>query len=208
MSQTFISGLNSPHSLVISGKYIYWASRYGNTIGRANLDGSGVHSNFITGAVGPWGIAISGHYIYWTNYGANGGSDGTTIGRANLNGKGVNQSFITGAGAPAGIAVSGRYIYWSNQGQQRVRHDNRPGEPNGKGANQSFITGADSPAGLAISRLSHLPVELRRPPWHPRHDDREGKSRRLRREPAVHHRCPEPRRHHRRLREILSSPAF
>ena len=57
-------------------------SRYGNTIGRAKLNGTGVNSNFMTGAIGPWGIAVSGNFIYWTNYGANGGSDGTTIGRA------------------------------------------------------------------------------------------------------------------------------
>ena len=119
VNQSFISGLNSPHSIAISGNFIYWVSRYGNTIGRARLNGTGVNSNFITGAIGPWGIAVSGNFIYWTNYGASGGSDGTTIGRANLNGHGANQSFIAGAE----YAHGGRRSVPRGGGRGRRRND-------------------------------------------------------------------------------------
>ena len=196
VNQSFISGVNSPHSLAISGGYIYWASRYGNTIGRAKLDGTGVNSNFITGAIGPWGVAVSGNYVYWTNYGANGGSDGTTVGRANINGKGANQSFITGAGAPAGIAVCRRPPVLVESGLQRVGHHDRPGRPERPGRERELHHRRGLPGGADDPRLVHLLVELRRPARHPRNDDRPREPQRVRREPEVHPRRPKPRGHH------------
>ena len=67
------------------------------TIGRANLDGSGVDQSFITGA--QVGVAVDSQHVYWTN------SSSDAIGRANLDGSGVDQSFITGA--QVGVAVDG-----------------------------------------------------------------------------------------------------
>ena len=64
------------------------------TIGRANLDGTGVNQSFITGASSPRGVAVDAAHVYWANPGTG------TIGRANLDGTGANQSFITGASRP------------------------------------------------------------------------------------------------------------
>jgi hypothetical protein len=79
--------------------YVYWANLGTSTIGRANLDGTGVTQSFITTGTQPLGIAVDGNHVYWTNYGNN------TIGRAKLNGTGANQSFITGAVLPYAVAV-------------------------------------------------------------------------------------------------------
>jgi len=52
--------------------YIYWGTvinGYSGTIGRANLDGTGVNQSFITTAGGLVGVAVDGAHIYWTNYG-------------------------------------------------------------------------------------------------------------------------------------------
>src|ERR1035441_397733 len=73
--------------------YIYWANSNGSTIGRADLNGTGVTQRFITG-IGPRMVAVTSHYIYWA-------SGTNTIGRADLNGAAVNQRFITGADMPA-----------------------------------------------------------------------------------------------------------
>ena len=81
--------------MAVDGQHIYWTNDNGTTIGRANLDGTGVDQSFITGT-DPIGVAVDGHYVYWTNATAG------TIGRANLDGTGVNQSFITGANDPWG----------------------------------------------------------------------------------------------------------
>jgi hypothetical protein len=72
------------------------------TIGRANLDGSGVEPRFIiTGASDPTGVAVDAAHVYWINLFTG------TIGRANLDGSGVDQSFIADVGYGTGdLAVN------------------------------------------------------------------------------------------------------
>ena len=98
--------------MAVDGQHIYWANYGGGTIGRANLDGTGVNQSFITGANAPvrGGGRRPAHLLDQL--------DGT-IGRANLDGSGVNQSFITGANAAQGVAVDGQHIYWANNATTR-----------------------------------------------------------------------------------------
>jgi hypothetical protein len=107
--------------------YIYWANSDNRTIGRANLDGTGVNDSLITAASAPTGIAVDAGHVYWASTGAIGDTD--TIGRADLAGGGVDQSFISGANDPIGVAVDGT------------------------GVNQSFITGLNYLFGLAVHGL-------------------------------------------------------
>src|SRR5919201_4463873 len=69
---------------------IYWANSDGGggTIGRANLDGTGVNQSFITGASHPCGVAVNSSHVFWGN------DSGSSVGRANLSGTGVSQGFI------------------------------------------------------------------------------------------------------------------
>ncbi len=110
VNQSFI-GASGTQWVAVDGSHAYWTSSHPGpigpeggepttyTIGRANLDGSGVDLSFITGGTNDMeGIAVDGQYMYWAN------RDSGTIARANLNGTGVNQSFI-GAGQPTGIAI-------------------------------------------------------------------------------------------------------
>ena len=82
--------------------FVYWGNDNANnapgatSIGRANLNGTGVNQNFITGGTRASMPAVDGSFVYWANY-----ADGT-IGRANLDATGVNQSFISGADGPFG----------------------------------------------------------------------------------------------------------
>ena len=124
--------------------FIYWSNGdggYGSgTIGRANLDGSGVNNNFITGAGSPYGVTVDGQYVYWAD------ETGDTIGRANLDGSDANDSFITGANHPYGVAVNGQYIYWGNQGTATIGRANL----DGSSPDESFITAAGTPLALAV----------------------------------------------------------
>ena len=125
-----IGSLTVADGLAVDAKHIYWANFTSNTIGRANLDGSGVNERFITGAAAPRGVAVDGTHIYWTNWAID------TIGRANLDGSGVNQSFIDGPFRPSGVAVDAQYIYWTNLASiGRANLD-------GSGANNLFISGS------------------------------------------------------------------
>ena len=137
--------------------HIYWSNQNGSagdTIGRADIDGTGVDPSFITGANGPGGLALDDTHIYWTNTGSGPTFGcGTTIGRANRDGTGVNQSFITAAGSPNSIAVDGAHLYWTNVGCP-LGSGTTIGRANidGTGVDASFITGASSPLGIAVDQ--------------------------------------------------------
>jgi hypothetical protein len=118
--------------------YIYWTDGNAGTIGRANLDGSGVKAGFITGATEPRGIAVHADHIYWANAGS--------IGRADLDGSDVDQDFITAAAV--GLAVDGSHVYWTTPtGIGRAGLD-------GSNVDGSFITGEQAPVGLAVNSLN------------------------------------------------------
>ena len=124
--------------------YIYWANASGTTIGRANLNGTGVTQRFIKGASpgGSCGVAVDGAQIYWAV------SAGTTIGRANLDGRGVKPRFISGVRSPCGVAVDGGHIYWGqfDEGTTVGR-----AKLDGTGVDPNFIRGATQPCGVAVS---------------------------------------------------------
>ena len=120
-----------------AGAFVYWANNGGGTIGRANLDGSGVDQSFITGAGEPVGVAVDGEHVYWT---------AGSIGRANLDGTDVLPNFITGAGFPQGVAVDGEHVYWANLTGGTIGRANL----DGSGVDQSFITGASFPVGVMV----------------------------------------------------------
>ena len=126
--------------------FVYWADRSGESIGRANLDGTGVNEQFITKGFlprdingGPTGIAVDDRYIYFS-----GGSSIDDIGwirRANLDGTKVDKSFIPLVEA-GNLAVDGEHIYWADRvsfyewGIGRASLD-------GSGVDRRFISGTD-----------------------------------------------------------------
>ena len=153
---SFISGATPPVTskigVAVDGQHVYWANftseggKNGTTIGRANLDGSGVDQSFIGGASEPYGVAVDGQYVYWTNRGTE------TIGRAGLNGSGADQGFIGGASGIVGMAVDRQHVYWANG--SAVASAIGQANLDGSGVNQSLIGGAGGPVGVAVDPLS------------------------------------------------------
>ena len=88
--------------------YVYWADLGADTIGRANLDGTGVDQSLIAGLESPGDVAVDGAHVYWTYGGI------PAIGRANLDGTGIDPSFITEDSDVdlRGVAVDAARIYW------------------------------------------------------------------------------------------------
>jgi phosphodiesterase/alkaline phosphatase D-like protein/streptogramin lyase len=144
LKTNFILGAGSNlQGVAVDSSHIYWGSASGGTIGRANLDGTGVNPSFITGASNVQGVAVDAGHIYWSNFGFH------TIGRANLDGTGVNQNFIdtTVSDAAFGVAVDAGHIYWANEGlADGIARANL----DGTGVNQTFITGLNAPYGMAV----------------------------------------------------------
>jgi hypothetical protein len=146
---------------IVPGRGCWWAPSSPATIGRANVDGTGVDDKFITDlaiprspafqTADPCGIAVAGKYIYWMNSAESGKP--LPIGRANLDGTGVNKRFITGVpGGTCGIAVAGGHIYWTNEHEHGLLDDGFVGRANldGSGVNQHFIRTASGPCGIAV----------------------------------------------------------
>lgn len=148
VAEGFITGMTDVADVVVNDTYIYWTSHASQSVGRANLDDTGVSQTLMKTDAIPDGMAIDGSHIYWT------GIDAGTIGRANLDGTGLNQAFITGANSPTGIKVDWAHIYWSQAGPPGGPPGSTIGRANldGTGVNQSFITWASVPAGLAIQQ--------------------------------------------------------
>jgi hypothetical protein len=53
----FRGGANIPLGVAVDGQHVYWMNCASGTIGRADLDGSGVNQSFISG-LGADGIAV------------------------------------------------------------------------------------------------------------------------------------------------------
>jgi hypothetical protein len=147
---SFISAPASPKGVAIRGSFIYWTDRDGQSIGRAQLNGSGAATNVDTSLVSPiglspGGIAVDSNYIYW---GGNYGDSAGPIGRVNLDGSGsVDLAFISGAGNSQSVSVDSSHIYWTTGDSiGRANLD-------GTSANTTFIPGAFLSA-LAVDSLS------------------------------------------------------
>jgi hypothetical protein len=118
-----------------------------NSIGRANLDGSGVDLQFIVLEGGADGVAVDGAHVYWADLVLN------SIGRANLDGTGAEARLIDSADLPTGLALDAAHLYWGNHGTNTIGRANL----DGTGSDHSFITGAVNPEGVAVDGVGASP---------------------------------------------------
>ena len=146
--------------------FVYWANPDEGTIGRTNLDGTGVDERFITGAVQPVGIAVNRSHIYWMT----GGIDTRTIGRANLDGTDANPRFIVDgdvdpSSPTSSMAVDDQHVYWVSRFRDNPAECCTPkpgtgsiGRANvdGTGIDEDFITGVSFPLDVMAVDGSHL----------------------------------------------------
>ena len=159
----FITGVDDPSGLAVDDNFIYWASDFscnfqndpptscgGGTIGRANLDGSGVNPSFTTAdglagpgcgndpetRCGPTSVAVAtlpdgSRALYWDN------PQVGAIGRETIDGNpgNVNQGLVTGITQlfHEGVAVDPQHLFWTDGAS--IGRSNL----DGTGANQQFI---------------------------------------------------------------------
>ena len=69
-------------AMAVDGAHIYWINPDSGTIGRANLDGTGVDQSFITGAAPPVSVAVDAAHVYWTDAGPTPSGAPTSTARA------------------------------------------------------------------------------------------------------------------------------
>jgi hypothetical protein len=142
------SGTRADDSRFSARRNIYWTNNSNGSVGRANINGTGVNQTFISsttgGGVGGAGMTLNKQYIYWTS--ANGGT-ATTILRAKLDGTGVNPNFITGAQNPCGVTVNSRHIYWGGDVGTAIGRANL----DGTGVKQGFIMTGTGVCGVVVT---------------------------------------------------------
>jgi virginiamycin B lyase len=144
VEQDFITGTGAgtPSGVAVDAAHVYWANDDASgvgSIGRANLDGTGVDPNFIATTDG-MAVTVDGGYIYWIG-------DPSGIGRADVHLTGVEQTFIPVVpGDHFGVAVNATHIYWSFADVGKIGIAN----VDGTAADENHITGLEDPGGVAI----------------------------------------------------------
>jgi len=132
----FITGIPNASAVAVDDTYIYF--RTTNTIGRANLDGTGVNMNWITGVAFGYGLTVDANYVYI--------SGDSSIARANIDGTGLNTTWINGIAMQMDIAVDGTYIYWTTYTNYTVGR----AALDGSDVDESWITGLGVPWGIDV----------------------------------------------------------
>src|SRR5215470_7636360 len=56
---------SGPAAAAAGPAHVYWTNGSAGTIGRADLDGTGIDQNFITGVSGATGLAVDAAHVYW-----------------------------------------------------------------------------------------------------------------------------------------------
>jgi hypothetical protein len=132
--------------VAVNSAGIFWTNTGIGSIGRANLDGTGINQNFIAGASPSNLMAADADHLYWTIL----GQFSESIGRADVSGANLNPGFVSGGDQvndPEGVAVDGAHVYWTNLLNGQIGQANL----DGSGANGDFIEGAESPTGIAVN---------------------------------------------------------
>lgn len=139
--QTLAAGASNPLGVAVDAAHVYWANYSGHSIGRANLDGTGIEQEFIDG-IDPYALAVAKGHIYWTDAAAG------SIGRANLDGGEIDRGFIAGVGSFFGLAANSEHLYWGNVEDGAIGRANL----DGTGVEPEFVKpdGPLTPYGVAV----------------------------------------------------------
>lgn len=105
--------------LAADESHIYFSRCFEDSIGRANLDGSGIDTAFVQlpSPECPQGIAVNHSSIYWGHLGGGfGSSDVAAIGRADLDGSGADTAWYVTYDelGPFDFAADDQHVYWTH----------------------------------------------------------------------------------------------
>ena len=114
----FIGSAAIPQGVAVNGSHVYWTTNNPHgSIGRSNLDGSGLLPRFIGEAEELRGIAVDGSHVYWLT------QSRQAIGRANLDLGEVEPRLIPEVGRGAGVAIDPSHLYWATAGVESPAKD-------------------------------------------------------------------------------------
>ena len=153
VNPAFITGVNDPQDLVISGDKLFVANVAGQLeghgwIGEYSLSGSTINASLVTGLDAPHAIAVSGTTLFVTN--ADRISEYTTSGAA------VNTTLVSHV-TSFGIAASGTNLYVVNYDAHSISQYSVSGTQ-GRLVNPSLVTGlTDQPWSIFVVGSPNVP---------------------------------------------------
>ena len=144
INSSFITGLDGPQGLLLSGNTLYVADYLAGRVGTYDATtGAAINASFISGAgVGsPDSFALLGNLLFVASI--NG-----TVGVYNaLTGMAINANLIAGLTNPQGLALLGNNLFVTDSFTNSVgKYDAITGLP----INASFISGLNGPVAMAI----------------------------------------------------------
>jgi hypothetical protein len=131
-----------------AGAFVYWANQNGETVSRANLNGTAVDLDFIPSG-NACGVAVNDTHIFWGNRADD------AIARANLDGSGADLDFIPGADGPCGVAVNDTHVYWANTSNGGAGTVGRAVLNGGSPDHDILDVDTEAPCGVAVDE-QHL----------------------------------------------------
>jgi hypothetical protein len=155
---TLAVGLSAGVTAASAADYIFWTAQGqgGQSIGRANLDGTGANENLVPGSAGvdmPDGVMANSSSVFWLN-----GINGKTLAKANTDGSGARMDIAGGSLGGTGVyqaALVGDFIYFPSPTQA---NPNGPTSTVGRigtdGTGKTVISPEVFMGGMSFSRLA------------------------------------------------------
>ena len=157
---TLVVGLSAGVTAASAADYIFWtaegSSQGAQSIGRANLDGTGANENLVPGSAGvdmPAGVMANSSSIFWLN-----GLNGKTLAKANTDGSGARMDIAGGLLGSTGVdqaALVGDFIYFPSPTQVGgFGPTSAVGRVGTDGTGKTVISPAVFQGGMSFSRLA------------------------------------------------------
>jgi len=150
INAAFVTGLDYPVGIAVSGNDLFVVNRRANTIGKYNATtGATINASLVSGLSTPIGVVVSGNNLYVAN---NWSANGSSIGKYDATtGATINNNFIPWGGGsglnwPGYMAISGNSLFVANEvtiGEYDAT--------TGASLNVPFALNSEHPNGLAVS---------------------------------------------------------
>jgi len=115
LGETFLTGLDSPWGIAVSGSDLYVTNYNNGTIGKYTTSGGTTNSTLISGLTHPWGVAVGGDDLYVSNYGDDSDPDNIilgSVGKYTVAGGTLNAALVSTLSGATGIAAIPEPAAW------------------------------------------------------------------------------------------------
>jgi hypothetical protein len=111
---TLASGQATPFGIAVGSNEVYWTTRLGGTVVKAQADGGGEPVTLASGQFTPLTLALGADSVYWANLEGEDGGPGSIVGVPTEGGSVT--TLVAMAAFPVAIVVDAKNVYWTSAG--------------------------------------------------------------------------------------------